>query len=35
MQLVWEANISDEGAAPDQQRRVLQPSHRLAEGAVR
>jgi len=35
MELVREAQIADEGASPGQQRRVLQPSHRVAENAVR
>jgi hypothetical protein len=34
MQLAREADITDEGASPGQQRRVLQPSHRPAEKAV-
>src|SRR6202045_2497230 len=34
MQLVREADIADEGAPPGEQRRVLQPSQRVAEKAV-
>jgi hypothetical protein len=35
MQLVREADIADEGAPPGEQWWVLQPSHRVAENAVR
>jgi hypothetical protein len=34
MELVWETDIPNEGASPGEQRRVLQPSHRVAEKAV-
>jgi hypothetical protein len=35
MQLMREADIADEGPLPGQQRRILQPNHRLAENAAR
>ena len=35
MQLMREPDIADEGPLPGQQRRILQPNHRLAEDAVR